>query len=104
MRKSGYTSEKISGPHLRERLLAAGIPAQRVILKRGRFGTRQTYTADFYTPELEESVDPAQVWADRLRAAFPAQVQVLSTQDLVAGWRPGSPTIHASISFTFESG
>jgi hypothetical protein len=56
--------------------------------------------ADFYEPNLQQPVPPAQSWARLLEQRLGGRVRVLHLNDTRADWRPGRPVIAASVTFT----
>lgn len=85
----------LNGREMQQRLGTAGIYAQKVIRKR----ETGYYVADFYEPNMQAAVPPAQVWARQLQQRYPGKVRIIQTRDTRADWRPGSPVILASVTF-----
>jgi len=92
------TNPKLSGRAMQLVLHRAGIEAQKVTRKR----QSGYYVADFYAPEMNQSIPKAHVWEQRLKSTFPGQLEVIDRHDTVATWRQGAPTISASVIFRFR--
>lgn len=92
------TNPNLTGRAMQLVLHRAGIEAQKVTRKR----ESGYYVADFYAPEMNQSVPRAREWESRLKATFPGQLEVVDRHDTVATWRHGSPTISASVIFKFR--
>jgi hypothetical protein len=88
-------SDTLNGREMQQRLEYAGIHAQKVVRKR----ESGYYTADFYEPNMQSSIPPAQVFARQIQQRFPGKVAIIQTRDTRADWRPGSPVILASVTF-----
>jgi hypothetical protein len=78
-------------------LTAAGIAPQSLVRKLHT----DTYVADFCTPEWDEPVDPAAVYAEKIKAVFP-QARIYSRTDTIAPWRAGEPVLNACVIFEVE--
>lgn len=80
---------------MQRHMAVLGIPAQKVVRK------RQTgdYVADFFVPDMKQSVPSAETWAQQIQAQLPDS-QVVSTHNTVAEWRPDAPIIQATVIFT----
>ncbi len=82
---------------MRRQLASLGVPAQKVVRKQAT----GDYVADFYVPQMEQATAPAQEWARRIRATLP-QATIRATHDTVADWRPGTPVIYATVTFSLR--
>lgn len=79
---------------MQRHLTTLGIAAQKVVRKR----ESGDYVAEFFIPDMNTPVAPAQDWAQRIRTALP-QAIIVDVHDTIANWRPGQPVIYATVIF-----
>lgn len=89
------TQGKLTGAAMKRLLQEAGIPVQKVVRKRNN----GYFMADFFVPDMQTPVASSAQWANRIRRQFDQQVTIINTNDTVATWRPGQPTIYATVTF-----
>lgn len=75
-------------------LLASGVAVQKVVRKR----ETGDYVADFFIPEMTDSIPPASEWAMQISQVLP-DANILDTHDTTAAWRSGEPVIYATVVF-----
>lgn len=84
----------VSGRQMQRNLVNLGIPAQKIVRKQDT----GDYVADFFVPEMSDSVAPAKEWAKRIREVMP-NARIIDTHDTIAVWRPNQPVIYATVIF-----
>ncbi|MGB7340792.1 MAG: hypothetical protein WBC91_17980 [Phototrophicaceae bacterium] len=84
----------LSGRAMCRHLMSLGVTAQKVVRKR----ETGDYVADFYIPDMDDSIAPASQWAQAIRHVLP-DVHIIETHDTVASWRQNQPIIHATVVF-----
>jgi hypothetical protein len=87
----------MNGIQMKQHLETLGIRAQKVFRKR----LSDYYVADFYVPEMRESIPSAQEQADKMCKAD-TRIKVIQADDMRADWREGSPIIFAAVTFEWE--
>lgn len=89
---------ELNGREMQSRLERSGIRAQKVVKRR----FTGHYTAEFYVPNLESAVAPAQEWASRIKNALGNAAYIVEQRDTRADWRDGKPIIAASVTFAIK--
>lgn len=87
----------VSGRAMCRHLISSGVSAQKVVRKR----ETGNYVADFFIPEMDEAIPPADEWAEQIRRVLPT-AHILDTHDTVASWRTGQPVIYATVIFRWS--
>jgi hypothetical protein len=84
-----------SGPAMKDMLKRhAGITAPQVV--RSRTGN---YVANIFVPGLHTSIEPANVWTDKMLKAF-SGIKIVEVGETRAEWRKGEPVVMVGITFT----
>ncbi len=78
-------------------LISAGVAAQKVVRKR----ETGDYVADFFIPDMDEEIPPADVWAKQIQRVLPDAL-ILDTHNTIAAWRTGQPVIYATVIFKYS--
>lgn len=84
----------VSGRAMCRHLISSGVSAQKVVRKR----ETGNYVADFFIPEMDEAIPPANEWAEQILGVLPT-AHILDTHDTIAGWRAEQPVIYATVVF-----
>lgn len=87
----------VSGRAMCRHLVSLGVPAQKIVRKQ----ETGDYVADFFVPEMQEPVAPAEEWAKQIQAALPS-AQIIDIHNTRANWRPGNPVIYSTVIFRLE--
>lgn len=88
----------LTGRAMYRHLVSLGIDVQKVVRKR----ETGNYVADFFVPQMQNSIAPADEWARKIRTVLPS-ASIIDTHDTIADWRSGEPVIYASVAFSFSS-
>lgn len=88
----------ITGRAMSRHLISLGIDVQKVVRKR----ETGDYVADFFVPQMQTPIAPAQEWARKIRRVLPS-ASIVDTHDTIASWRVGQPVIYATVAFRYPS-
>jgi hypothetical protein len=86
-----------SGPAMKQLLATAGINVQQCVHSRAT----GNYVLNIFNPGLQQPVEPAQVWTDKMLKSFEG-VKVVSVGETRADWKPDQPVIMVDITFTAD--
>lgn len=87
----------VSGRAMCRHLVSSGVAVQKVVRKR----ETGYYVADFFIPEMDKAIPPADVWAEQIRHVLPT-AHILDTHDMIASWRTEQPVIYATVVFLWS--
>lgn len=79
-------------------LTSAGVTPGMIVQSR----ETKHFVTDFFAPEMQSAIEPAAVYAERIRQAVP-QARIVSTYNTYAEWREGQPVINAMVIFEVKS-
>lgn len=89
----------MNGKEMKAHLESAGIRAAKCVYRSGE----GVYITDFYVPEIRTEIPSGKEWGEKIKSAFPGQIEIVRCDEIRADWREGNPIIHAAVTFTYTA-